>query len=676
MWGEDNKQQPLQITAADVNGMSTFAIAVVRGHLEMARVILDIAQAQYKVVETKKEERYEIDDASDNGESDDDVRIISEPVNEQFTVDDIGALDFDAGSTDSPSDVIGRSYRLTIFLQDTLGSGFKRKQRFYYDLFEYAIRTDNVPVLTFLLEMGQLYQKRNEVTESRIFTLDESLVYMAIQYGRLRCLEEIITRTGGDLPLNELAEKSGVQVHEKPKYYQGLSIRGRKRADWAAAGRATQQRGTEQVSPLLVSARFGCLKSVEWFWSTAPARHYLSFTKNHPDDKRLKLLAQSRKGVEGSINSWLNTRSMYPQLKAPVRADILGHLVLHCAVMSNETAESMELIQYIITLHPEYMEVKSATGYTPLALAYSLHRIGFAELLIKGGANQTIRDGKGNNLIHLMLCGFDDIVLGNPSSIHQLLNLLDNRLVESMLTERSSDSPGSLSPLARWMHKAIPQRYYPGRSYDQNTETASHVEIARHLLDAAASSGQKHLEMLDGTGNTPIHDAVKRQLPCIFELMITRRPDLLHRESSTGTTPLELAVDAWVTEATANPPFLPTNNKDSYWSGREDRQWSVAIRRPESFVQKPKEKSERKTIMDMSRARASAIGGSEKRKLVSLNEANEVAKRLAVQSEAKTQASRMQLRTATDEEDELLKSDEITKWYERASRGVSEFSLD
>ncbi|KAK1143690.1 hypothetical protein N8T08_006090 [Aspergillus melleus] len=644
MWGADNQQQPLQITAFDTNDMSPFGIAVIRGHFEMAKLILEIAQAQYKVVETKKDKRYDMDDDSEVDDDSDEIRITSEEIDDKFTVDDIGALDFDFGSTISPGSLVVREYPMWMFMQDPPKIGLMGRESGSLDLFEYAIREDNVPVLAFLLEMGQKYQTRDETTGSEIFSLYEPEIYLAIELGRLRCLEEIISRTGADLPIDQLVKRSGVLVQEKPKYYQGLSIHGRKRTDWAAAGGGqrgwgTEESETDQHPPLLVSAFRGSLKSTEWFLGTAPTRLYLNFTKQNGEDKRLSLLAQSTDGVEKSVKRWLNTRS---------------HLVLHCAVMSKPTAESTELVQYLITHYPEYIETKSDYGYTPLALAYSLRRVAFAELLIRAGANQTIRDSKGNNLIHLMLDSASGDHLEDPDNVTKLLSLLDKRLVYSMFSERSSEGPGSLTPFARWMHYTYSARRHWLDERNYNMESDERVEIVRALLDFAAPTGQKHLEMLDGTGNTPIHDAVKGQLPQIFELMITHRPDLLHRENSTGTTPLELAVDAWTSEATKNPPPIP--NKDG------PRYRDVVDTSPEELVQKPAA-SERKLICDISRARVS--GRSEKRKLVSLNEANEVAKRLAVQSEAKARAIRGN-GGVLDDKGVKEWSDEVTRWSNTA----------
>jgi hypothetical protein len=318
-------------------------------------------------------------------------------------------------------------------------------------------------------------------------------------------------------------------------------------------------------------------------------------------------------------------------------------LVLHCAILSKPTVESRRLVQYLIQEVPGCLETKSAERHTPLALAYSLHRVDYAGILMHAGASQTVRDSKGNNLIHLLLCGIQGESSGKPENVEKLLGLLDPRLVSSLLVERSSDDPGSLTPFARWMHRA---GFY-------GSEPDDLVAIARHLLSFAEKTGQRHLELLDGTGNTPVHDAVKRQLPRILELMVTHRPDLLHRENATGSTPLELEEDSWVLQATANPPDIPYAEGRSWrnsWTADE----SIVIVTPESFV--TDDSSSVKTLHDICRERANSR--PEKRKLVTLNEANEVAKRLATQKSSSWGRGRQ-----ADTE-----VDVVSRWYGRSSR--------
>jgi hypothetical protein len=60
-----------------------------------------------------------------------------------------------------------------------------------------------------------------------------------------------IRLTGVGIPLNELIKTSGVELKTKPRYYQGLSVGGKKRADWAQAPGENIQVVEESSPPLL-----------------------------------------------------------------------------------------------------------------------------------------------------------------------------------------------------------------------------------------------------------------------------------------------------------------------------------------------------------------------------------------------------------------------------------------
>ncbi|KAB8238727.1 ankyrin repeat protein [Aspergillus alliaceus] len=602
MWGEDNEQPPLQVAVTDSNRLSPFSIAALRGHLGVAKAIIKIVQVQFKKRETRGHERFEIGSDCSDGDSGDsgDIRIYSEIIDDRFTIDDIGEVAMHVESHVTPQEVI-RWHCPAYMFTDADTSAKTRKSPFGKpsNLLEYAIWMDNIDLLVFLLDLGQDQILSNATVEFQAFSVPNRAVHLAIAEGRLQCLEELIKRTGADLPLDALVQESGVKAHERPKYYQGLSIHGKKRADWAAAGREPVLTYANKSSPLLVSAILGSLRSTEWYMGTAPGRHYLEFAKTHKQDSRLKLLAKSTSGIEKSIMSWLNAKS---------------HLVLHCAILSRPTLESLRLVEYLVQQVPECLETKCSGKYTPLALAYSLNRVDYAEVLIKAGANQTVRDTRGNNLIHLLLCGIDGGTLGSVESIERLLRLLDPRVVPSLLIERSSDDPGSLTPFARFMHQAN----FHGSQADEI------VDIARRFLMFAKPTGQKHLELLDGTGNTPVHYAVKHNLVKMLELMMDYRPDLLCRENATGSTPLDLEEDTWILKATANPPEIRSTGRRS-WNNRGSSDESIVSLAPESFL--PDSCLPEKSLRDVCHERVS--GQVAKRKLVSLNEANEVAKRLA-----------------------------------------------
>jgi hypothetical protein len=111
--------------------------------------------------------------------------------------------------------------------------------------------------------------------------------------------------------LNELIAKSGVELKTKPRYYQGLSVGGKKRADWAQAPGDHQRVVEEKTPPLLQAAKFGSIDSVEWFMSDAPMRRYKEFAESNKHDKRIKTLEEAGKGFDKTIGTWLTAKGRF-----------------------------------------------------------------------------------------------------------------------------------------------------------------------------------------------------------------------------------------------------------------------------------------------------------------------------------------------------------------------------
>ena len=94
-WGPEKNNPPLQVAIADTNGFSPFAIAALRHHTNVARLILTIADAQHERTENVQRRQYTMHRGSSDEHSDDDedeLGIFSNVVNERFTIDDITAL--------------------------------------------------------------------------------------------------------------------------------------------------------------------------------------------------------------------------------------------------------------------------------------------------------------------------------------------------------------------------------------------------------------------------------------------------------------------------------------------------------------------------------------------------------------------------------------------------------
>lgn len=101
-WGLNKSNPPLGVAIQDEEGFSPFSIALYRGNLDAAKVILEIAIAQFKPKgEDKLRRRYILAES----ESDDDVEedksnlaIACELIDDRFTIDNIAAASESVGS--------------------------------------------------------------------------------------------------------------------------------------------------------------------------------------------------------------------------------------------------------------------------------------------------------------------------------------------------------------------------------------------------------------------------------------------------------------------------------------------------------------------------------------------------------------------------------------------------
>lgn len=320
-WGSEKPRKPLAIAVKDSNGFSPFSLAIGRGHLKLAKIIIDIALAQYQPeLEPVRKYRWNLDpdDSDYNSEPDsDEINVYRELVDDVFTVDVIGAVSDVVKGTVHPVTMIGwpcKPFRFEGASKDP-NRGEDRRQMF--SLLKFAVITDDMTLLSFILRLSAEQNAHfAEHEENPVpFAIAEDVFHNCIALGRTHMLAELIKAAGVGLSLNELIKNSGVAFTKKPQYYQGLNVGGKKRADWAQAGGARNQEVIQQVNPApLVAAHIGSIESLEWFMSDAPARCYKEWAAANQDDERVKALQQSEGGVEGAIHQWLNTRRKEPSL--------------------------------------------------------------------------------------------------------------------------------------------------------------------------------------------------------------------------------------------------------------------------------------------------------------------------------------------------------------------------
>lgn len=321
-WGEHQDQPPLKIVITDLSGNSPFSVAFVRGHYDVAKAILDIVKAQWSPTE-KDQVRYKLkeetsysddedEDYSDEDSEDSEPQIVSEKVDTKFTIDDIGHVSMQVQSSVKPLEVILGSTTLKMDDKEAKNVGLR-------SLFVHCFDTDDMNALKLLLDLAQHWaaHKFNDpesefAEDAGTFSFPQADFQWAIEHGKTQLLGLVIKRTGAGIPLDHLVKKSGFELQQKPRYYQGLTVYGKKRKDWATAGRNMVVKTTGlKTPPLLHAALGGRSESAEFFLSDAPHRIYAEFgkSKTAKEDSRLKHLKESPGGFDRAISKWLGADS-------------------------------------------------------------------------------------------------------------------------------------------------------------------------------------------------------------------------------------------------------------------------------------------------------------------------------------------------------------------------------
>ena len=244
-WGPNGENTPLKIAVMDGNSQSPYSLAVLRGHLDVARATVEICFAQYHPDNEKPKARYRMGEAdeeySDDEEAehdvDADIPVYQEIVDDKFTIENIGEVSKEVKSKVSPSGFINwscsawdykkhampdKKYTYGVDDCEINGSGSE-------DLLTWAIKTNDNRLFQFVKDLDVEWTHRladkSEDPTAGVPSFSLSDFNLAIKYGRLDMLAEMINTGGAGMELESLVQKSGVKYQEKPKFYQGLSVR-------------------------------------------------------------------------------------------------------------------------------------------------------------------------------------------------------------------------------------------------------------------------------------------------------------------------------------------------------------------------------------------------------------------------------------------------------------------
>lgn len=257
-----------------------------------------------------------------------------------------------------------------------------------------------------------------------------------------------------------------------------------------------------------------------------------------------------------------------------------------------------------------FLEVRDTSKNTPLLTAARFGRAGFMKLLIGAGADESARNKSGENIIHLLALHLTNRT--NPSQYKVALDLLDEDLRTHLFTQRTTLEHGAVTALHRLVYKF---------SNDHSPKAKNSEDLIK--LHLKYSEGVE-LEMLNSAGDSPLHSAVMAMSPWLTRLLVGFGPKLLYRENAVGRTPAELAYHTHISSVFGVPDNTkprPRCSTPSQWlnATREDAEPSP----PNPYTASADE------VWDLCRTEMARYPS--RRRLVSLFEANDVAKRIGEQ---------------------------------------------
>jgi hypothetical protein len=282
--------------------------------------------------------------------------------------------------------------------------------------------------------------------------------------------------------------------------------------------------------------------------------------------------------------------------------------------MSSSTEKACKLIKYIVEACPATLETKNTAGNTPLMVACWFGRTEFIKILLEAGADQSVRNKGGYNILHNLLAGKP-----KEAQLRPVLELLDDELCQHHFMTRTNLQENGTTPLHSFV-TAVTATRSSYRSDDKYKNDEEWQEVLKLLLEF---SGGAELEMLNSAGDTCLHTAVMTASAPMVRALVDFRPQLLYRENAVGRTPAEVARDR-VTASKFMPPgpiSIPNGT----------RLISTLIEKPTSkFLEVPSKQGEVSAAMKVWQIMLEAMEKfPDKRRLVSLTEANDVAKRLS-----------------------------------------------
>lgn len=238
-WDEEQTEPPLKISVTDAVSNSPFSLAFLFGHYDVAWGIAEIAHAQY--APDDEEKRYELKNDEEEGYSDDDSgassddgdepRIVSKAVDKKFTIENIGQISMQVKSKTKALDMINWVVNTFVLTDGQLvheSANYANETLLDYLLKKCTDESVFKRYIDLIIHFGRKNFDKSKSDEGG-YSFPEDVFQKLVEKGKVGALAEVIRKTGAGIPLDHLVKRTGVEVKEKPRFYQGLSVYGKKR---------------------------------------------------------------------------------------------------------------------------------------------------------------------------------------------------------------------------------------------------------------------------------------------------------------------------------------------------------------------------------------------------------------------------------------------------------------
>ncbi|KAI5840776.1 hypothetical protein DFP73DRAFT_557829 [Morchella snyderi] len=624
----ENKLPALKMSVVDLFGHSTLFVALRNRKWEMAKLIMAIVQEQHKIPEGESAgKRYII--SSDEDEGEDEIR--STEGDNEFTIENSGARkDLGKFNTSPFGYLTANNMDQSKFIDREEhnklgGSGTLSGAPWKWTLLSWAIYKDDLELFRFLLKLADDCEDNGAVKfmdHSADFSVNpygtrRGHTRLALTLGRITMLEEIMKTVPFGIPFEELEASDEELQKEKPQFYQGLTVYGTKRKDWASSSYPAY--GTEsdkKHKPAHIAVTSGNLSSIKWLLSERPyecLKEYMAKNSSHIYAKILKkqgdglgFMLQKGLGVETMLLPFLAIKGWHE--KYPM--ETFRFLLSRPGAIEARTNNSLNLALYAVSL--------AATG--------TRHIPALEELLKpEYDVDFFARDGKGQNILHYALTA------NEIRDMKKILRMVPKEIHEVGWTQRSLGQ--SRTPLASWLNRTGGQQ----------------LDILRVILKYSKG---RDLGIADVEGNLPLHWAYQRTLPGVLTIFTEMAPQYTRYENANGRTPMDIATSLFFSDVYCNPPQgLPYPAMPSSAIEKGLYQFDAPVVRNVSTPDTPKSMDDQTDEEptdgvtwqidqgDLVKTYELGVFYLEKylgkRKLISLNDANELAKRVASMRTAK-----------------------------------------